>query len=149
MVRIWRSFSGPIVILRSFNTKCDGLEPHIAALADKYGIGNYFFLDTALPTLVKLSRAGIRKAAVRLSEYEPLDFAMRFAGLVDWVWVDCFTRLALDPRSYASIRKHFRICIVSPELQGHGRAAIGTYRELLRSMPPDAVCTDFPAEWSS
>ena len=62
-----------------FNTKCDGLEADILKLAKKHRVENYFFLDTALPTLVKLSSRGIRKAAVRFSEYEPLEFVMRFA----------------------------------------------------------------------
>ncbi len=130
-----------------FNTKCDGLEADILKLASSYSIEDFFFLDTALPTLVKLSRQGIAKAAVRFSEYEPLEFAMRFAGLVEWVWVDCFTQLPLDAKSYSTLKKHFKICIVSPELQGHGRSAIAGYRGMLQAMPPDAVCTDYPNSW--
>lgn len=132
-----------------FNTKSDGLETEILRLAGKHKVENYFFLDTALPTLVKLSRRGVRKAAVRFSEYEPIELALRFAGLVEWVWIDCFTRLPLDPGTYAALREHFRICIVSPELQGHGRSAIGDYRKCLYDMPPDAVCTDYPGDWST
>ena len=131
-----------------FNTKCDGLESEILRLAEKHNVTNYFFLDTALPTLVKLSGRGIRNAAVRFSEYEPLEFTMRFAGLVDWVWIDCFTHLPLDQQTYSALHSQFRICIVSPELQGHGRSKIAEFRQHLSAMPPDAVCTDFPSDWS-
>jgi hypothetical protein len=130
-----------------FNTKCDGLEAGILRLVHRYRISDYFFLDTTLPTLVSLTRQGIRHAAVRFSEYEPLELALRFAGLVDWVWVDCFNRIPLDPAAYAKLREHFKICLVSPELQLHGRGAIQEYRRLLRTIPPDAVCTDYPDDW--
>jgi hypothetical protein len=132
-----------------FNTKCDGLESDIIRLAEKHAIENYWFLDTALPSLVKLAKAGIRNAAVRYSEFEPIEATLSFAGLVDWVWVDCFTYLPLNPRVWEQLRRHFKICIVSPELQRHGRARIGAYRAQLRDMPVDGVCTDFPEDWGS
>lgn len=132
-----------------FNTKCDGLENEIISLAEKHGIQNYWFLDTALPTLVKLAKAGIRQTAVRFSEYEPLEATLRFAGLVEWVWVDCFSHLPLNLFVWEQLRRSFKICIVSPELQRHGRAKIAAYRSLLRDMPADGVCTDFPEDWAS
>jgi hypothetical protein len=132
-----------------FNTKCDGLESQIIRLAEKHAIQNYWFLDTALPTLVQLAKAGIRQTAVRFSEYEPLDAVLSFAGLVEWVWVDCFTRLPLNPDVWEQLRRNFKICIVSPELQRHGRAQIGVWRSHLSHMPVDGVCTDFPEDWAS
>lgn len=130
-----------------FNTKCDGLVQPVLALAKKYNIANFFFLDLANPTLINLARRGERRIAVRFSEFEPLEFALAFAGLVRWVWVDCFTRLPLDAASYRQLRAHFKICLVSPEMQGHGRAKIQAYRQQLSQMPVDAVCTDFCEDW--
>jgi hypothetical protein len=130
-----------------FNVKCDGLEDRILDLARRHGVKDYFFLDCANPTLVKLARRGEKKLAVRYSEFEPIESALAFAGLCEWVWVDCFTRLPLDPDSYARLKAHFKICLVSPELQGHGREAIAQYRQRLQDMPIDAVCTDFCADW--
>jgi hypothetical protein len=130
-----------------FNVKCDGLEGRVLELARTHGVKDYFFLDCANPTLVKLARRGEKKLAVRYSEFEPLEGALAFAGKVDWVWVDCFTRLPLNRDSYASLKKHFKICLVSPELQGQGRAAISDYRRQLEGMPVDAVCTDFTDDW--
>jgi hypothetical protein len=131
-----------------FNTKCDGLEDEILSLAGKHSISNFWFLDTALPTLVKLARRGVRQTAVRFSEYEPLDLAMQFAGMVEWVWVDCFTRLPLDEQTWNELHRHFRICLVSPELQRHGKDAIADYRRALRDFPIDGVCTDHPEDWT-
>lgn len=130
-----------------FNVKCDGLEGRLQALAARHGIENYFFLDVANPTLVGLVRRGERRVAVRFSEYEPIEFALAFAGHVDWCWVDCFTRLPLDPLTYARLKQHFRLCLVSPELQKHPRARIAAFREQLRPMPVDAVCTDYCEDW--
>lgn len=131
-----------------FNVKCDGLEDRILALAAQHHIEDFFFLDVANPTLVKLVRRGERRVAVRYSEYEPIEFALAFAGQADWVWVDCFTRLPLDAASYARLKAHFKLCLVSPEMQGHPRAAIAAYRAQLRGLPLDAVCTDLCEEWS-
>jgi hypothetical protein len=131
-----------------FNVKCDGLEDQVRGLAARHGIERYFFLDVANPTLVRLAQAGERRVAVRYSEFEPVEFALAFAGRVDWVWVDCFSHLPLDPATYARLKEHFKLCLVSPELQGHPRASIREYRDQLRGMPVDAVCTDFCEDWA-
>jgi hypothetical protein len=130
-----------------FNVKCDGLEGRILGLAAQYRVNDFFFLDVANPTLVNLARRGVRQAAVRYSEYEPLEFALAFAGKVDWVWIDCFTRLPVDRETHSRLRAHFKLCLVSPELQKHPRAMIGAFREQLRGMPLDAVCTDYCDDW--
>lgn len=131
-----------------FNVKCDGLESRIMDLAAKYNIANYFFLDLANPTLVNLVRRGVRQVAVRYSEFEPLEFALAFAGQAEWVWVDCFTYLPLNREIYRRLHQHFKICLVSPELQKHPRDWIQAFRRQLHDMPIDAVCTDFCNEWS-
>jgi hypothetical protein len=132
-----------------FNVKADGLESHIMQLADEMKISSYFFLDCANPTLVGLARKGFTKVAVRYSEYEPLEFALAFAEKVEWVWIDCFSTLPLDASSHEQLRRWFKICIVSPELQGHPRQRIGQFRQALQALPVDAVCTDYPEDWTS
>jgi hypothetical protein len=132
-----------------FNVKCDGLEGPILDLVDKYKINEYFFLDVANPTLVRLANNGIRKVAVRYSEFEPLESALVFAGKVEWVWVDCFTRLPINRESYGQLRNYFKICLVSPELQKHPRTMIPLFKEQLMETPIDAVCSDFCEDWIS
>ncbi len=131
-----------------FNVKADGLEPRIMQLAKEMGITSYFFLDCANPTLVKLAQSGFSRIAVRYSEYEPLEFALAFSGKAEWIWVDCFSVLPLNSSSYERLRRWFKICIVSPELQGHSRSRIGEFRQILQDLPVDAVCTDFPEDWT-
>jgi hypothetical protein len=130
-----------------FNVKCDGLEDEILRLVEKFSIRDYFFLDLANPTMVKLVNSGVRNLAVRYSEYEPVEFALAFSGKAEWVWVDCFTHLPLDQDVYRMLKESFKICLVSPELQRHGRDQIAHYRGLLREMPIDAVCTDYCDDW--
>jgi hypothetical protein len=130
-----------------FNVKCDGLEGRIMELAAQYGVQNYFFLDLANPTLVNLTRRGVRQVAVRYSEFEPLEFALAFAGKAAWVWVDCFTHLPLNLETYRRLREHFNICLVSPELQKHPREWIQLFRQQLQAMPIEAVCTDYGDDW--
>ncbi len=46
---------GPLVL----NTKEDMLETKVMSLLSDFGITNYFFIDTPLPTLVKQAQAGV------------------------------------------------------------------------------------------
>ena len=84
---------------------------------------------------------GERRIAVRFSECEPIEAVMAFAGHVEWAWIDCFTRMPLTPVVYEQLVKHFRLCIVSPELQGRPVEDITAYGRELAGYPFDAVCT--------
>ena len=132
-----------------YNVKCDGLELQVREAGLAAGVKDYFFLDCAAPTLVRLARGGEKNLAVRFSEYEPLEGALAFEGLASWAWVDCFSKLSLTRENYPRLKKAFKICLVSPELQGHGKEAIAQYRQQLKDLGAeiDAVCTDFLDAW--
>ena len=133
------------------NVKEEGLENRLIALMQAHGIDNYFFLDQSFPFLVKWARAGERRCAVRVSEFESVDSALTLAGKVDWVWVDCFTHFplsALDGRRLKDAG--FKLCMVSPELQGRNAdVEIPQLARLLaeRGIVADAVCTKRPDLW--
>jgi uncharacterized protein YktA (UPF0223 family) len=129
------------------NVKTEGIEKKIIEDLEKKNIDNYFLLDVSLPFLVKLSNDGFRKMAVRFSDYEPLEFTMKFAGKVDWVWVDCFHGLPLNESNYALLSQHFKICIVSPELHGKPVEEIAIFQQTLHNMKVQAVCTKQPLHW--
>jgi hypothetical protein len=129
------------------NTKEEGLEMRLIDLMSKLEISEYFFLDLSLPFLVKTIKNGCNKVAVRFSEYEPLEYVSKFEGLAEWVWVDCFTANVLSPESYAYLHKYFKICIVSPELQGHPIDWIADFRLAFENFKIDAVCTKIPESW--
>ena len=63
------------------------------------------------------------------------------------MWVDCFTKMPLDPSTYAALKKHFKLCAVSPELQGRPAETIADYARELAPYPMDAVCTKRPELW--
>lgn len=101
------------------NVKEEGLEARLIALMQTQGISDYFFLDQSFPFLVKWSKAGEHRCAVRVSEFESIDTALTLAGKVDWVWVDCFTRFPLNSDDAQQLKQAgFKLCLVSPELQG-------------------------------
>ena len=129
------------------NIKSEGIEEKVLNLVEKYNIKDYFFLDVSIPFMIKYIKKGWRKFAIRYSEFEPLELVRQFEGKVDWVWVDCFNELPLDESSYLYLKKHFKICIVSPELQSHPIDKISEYKEKLMSMDIDAVCTKRPDLW--
>ena len=129
------------------NTKAEGMEERLISLMEQHKIDNYFFLDLSLPYLIKYMNKGIRKIAVRFSEYEPIEFVMKFAGKTEWVWVDCFNHLPLNRENYQLLKANFKICLVSPELQGYNVSRIEEFKELTKDMEIDAVCTKRPDLW--
>jgi hypothetical protein len=133
------------------NVKEEGLEARLIALMHQHGITDYFFLDQSFPFLVKWSKAGERRCAVRVSEFESVESALTLAGKVDWVWVDCFTRFPLSGADAARLQQAgFRLCLVSPELQGRlADTEIPALQALLaeRGIVADAVCTKRADLW--
>lgn len=133
------------------NVKEEGLESRLISLMKKYEIDDYFFLDQSFPFLVKWAKAGEHRCAVRVSEFESIDTALSLAGIVDWIWVDCFTRFPLSHEDGQRLKKAgFKLCLVSPELQG--RDAEAEIPQLIRllgdlGIQADAVCTKRPDLW--
>lgn len=133
------------------NVKEEGLEARLIALMQSKGITDYFFLDQSFPFLVKWSKAGEHRCAVRVSEFESIETALTLAGKVDWVWVDCFTHFPLSEKGARRLKNAgFKLCLVSPELQGHDASVEIPQLELLlkqRNIVADAVCTKRPDLW--
>lgn len=139
-----KEYKHSLIIL---NVKTEGIEEEVLRLLKKYNVENYFFLDLSLPYLIKYMRKGEKNIAVRFSEYEPIEFVMSFKDKVEWVWVDCFTKLPLDDTSYNLLKKHFKLCLVSPELQGYSLDRIEEFKTQLANKSIDAVCTKKPELW--
>lgn len=134
---------GPIIL----NTKEDGLERRIIEMLGDAGLVNWFFLDTAFPTLVRYT-LGLRERrfAVRVSAYEPPSGADAFRGAAEWAWVDCFGGNPVPADWCADLRKDFRVCLVSPELQAPPtETALEQFRALAEHA--DAICTKQSEKW--
>ena len=133
------------------NVKEEGLEERLIKLMKSRGIEDYFFLDQSFPFLVKWSRAGERRCAVRVSEYESVETALTLAGKVEWVWVDCFTKFPLTGKDAHRLQQAgLKLCLVSPELQGRdAEREIPQLISLLaeQSIKAEAVCTKRPELW--
>lgn len=130
-----------------FNVKTEGIEERVRELAARSGIHDYFFLDCSVPAAMKLARAGETRLAVRYSEVEPIEAIRPWLGKAQWIWVDCFTRFPGDPAAFAELARDFRLCLVSPELQGHDEARTATLRAQLEGRTYHAVCTKLPSRW--
>lgn len=148
----WKSH-GPIIL----NIKTEGIEQECISLMNRFNLLNWFFLDLSMPYFVKYSNLASKKEisgfskknlAVRFSEHEPLEYALSFSNKSDWIWVDCFSHLPLNKDSYISIKQaNFKICLVSPELQGHSKENIKEFKSRMLKMEIEAVCTKFPELW--
>lgn len=135
------------------NVKEEGLEEKILYILEKNHISDFFFLDQSFPFLMKVSGAGEKRCAVRVSEFESISTVRALKHRVDWVWADCFTRFPLDEQEVHLLKEEgFKICCVSPELQG--REPVQGIQELKsffdqKNIALDAVCTKFPELWES
>lgn len=126
------------------NVKEEGLEGRLISCMRDHGIDDFFFLDQSFPFLVKTASMGERRCATRVSEFEAVGTALALAGKVDWVWVDCFSRFPINRAEWLRLTDAgFRLCLVSPELQGRvSEEEILAQRSLFAEwgVEPDAVC---------
>jgi hypothetical protein len=129
------------------NTKEEGLELRLIDLMKKHNIDDFFFLDLSIPFLIKTIKKGCKKVAVRYSEYEPIEYVKKFEGLAEWVWVDCFNKNILSEEVLDYLKLHFKICLVSPELQSHPIEWIEEFKFAYKNFDIDAVCTKQPGLW--
>lgn len=125
------------------NIKSERIEEQALKLLQKYNIKKYFFLDSTFPMIKLLSDAGERNIALRYSEFEGIDTLQLMRGKAKWVWADCFTKFPFTQESYQKIIElGYKICLVSPELEGHGED-IAAYKKIMlaNNFTVDAICT--------
>ena len=125
------------------NIKSERIEFKIKELLEKYKIENYFFLDSSFPMIVNLINHKETKIAIRYSEYEKEDTILNLAGKIDWIWIDCFSKIPGDSLIYKKFKKlGFKLCFVSPELHGQ-EFKIKEYKKYFvdNNIQIDAVCT--------
>ena len=125
------------------NIKSERIEHKVLELIKKYNIKDYFFLDSSFPMIFLLANSGEKNIALRFSELEGLDTILAMRGKVDWVWVDCFTKLPINKENFNILKQAgFKLCLVSPELQGRPED-IPIYKEYLEreEIIFDAICT--------
>ncbi len=135
------------------NVKEEGLEERLIKIMRDFEINNYFFLDQSFPFLVKYANKGHRKSAIRFSEFESIDTVFSLEGKIEWVWVDYFSHFPLKKEeSYLLREKGFKICLVSPELQGFKpEVEIEKLQNYIKNNDIyfDTVCTKYPLLWES
>jgi hypothetical protein len=125
------------------NIKSEGIETKVLKLIKQYNVKNYFFLDCSFPMINFLSSKGERNIAMRFSEFEGIDTISSMSKKVDWIWVDCFSRLPITAQNYKILKDHkYKLCLVSPELQDQDQK-LETYKNHLQKegIIFDAICT--------
>lgn len=125
------------------NIKCEGIEKKVISMLEEKGIQNFFLLDVGMPMIIRLAKEGERRFAVRISEFEAVETAECVKGMVEWIWLDCFSKLPLTQAVAEKLHSWgYKICLVSPELQGQ-MDKLDTYKEYLKSesISLDAICS--------
>ena len=145
----WLSFynHGTLIL----NVKENGLEEELLKTLQYFKKKNFFILDQSFPYLIDTIKNGEKRCAVRLSEYESINTVLSLKDKINWVWIDFFTKFPVDFEIYKILKKNnFKLCIVSPELQGHPNSKCLDLKNYLKSneMYFDAVCTKKIKFWA-
>ena len=123
------------------NIKEAGIEDEVLRMVRARGVPEHFLLDVEFPYIHRAARRGERAFALRYSEEESIETVLHYVGRADWVWIDTFTRLPLDPATVTAL-KPFRTCIVCPERWGRPHDIHAYRREMARlRFEVDAVMT--------
>ncbi len=125
------------------NIKSERIEYRVLELLKKYRIKNYFFLDSSFPMIYALTKKRVRNIAVRFSEIESLNTVLALKKKVQWVWVDCFTKVPLTQKDYRILKKNqFKLCLTSPDLLGREQD-IEKYKKYFQKekIVFDAICS--------
>ena len=135
-----------------FNIKEEGIELRVRDMAVEAGIKFFFLLDLSFPALIRMSRKGESRVAIRVSEYESINKALLLQSQIEWVWLDCFNGFPLVSEEVERINNSsLRVCVVSPELHGGSRSDNDVYQFKdnisLLNLRVDAVCTKLPKLW--
>jgi hypothetical protein len=126
------------------NIKEAGIETKVLSMVRERNLNSYFLLDVEFPFLYQASKNGEKKLAIRYSEEEPIQVVEAFKDKVDWVWIDTFTKLPLDPESVVKL-KGFKTCLVCPE-RWNRSFDISNYINKMKNLEfkLDAVMTALP-----
>lgn len=125
------------------NVKSERIELKILEMLPKYDVKSYFFLDSSFPMIWLLSNQGEKNIALRVSEVEGLDTPRNMAGKVEWIWVDCFSKIPIGKTEAEELKKlGYKLCLVSPELEGRD-GEIEKYKEQMQDwgIEFNAICT--------
>ncbi len=125
------------------NVKSERIELKMLEMLPKYDVKSYFFLDSSFPMIWTLSNQGEKNIALRVSEAEGLDTPRNMAGKVQWIWVDCFSRIPITNAEARELKElGYKLCFVSPELEGRDKD-IESYADYINKeqIAFDAVCT--------
>ena len=128
------------------NIKSERIEYKVLELLKKYKVKNYFFLDCSFLMIYQLNNQNEHNIAIRFSEFESIETIELVKNMVKWVWVDCFTDMPLNKDNYTRIKQlGLKICLVSPELQGHSLDKIEKFKQIIveNDLKIDAICTKY------
>lgn len=133
------------------NIKSSGIEPEVLRYLGEQQITEFFLLDCSPPMMKHLSDLGETRLAVRYSELEGIDTVLKWAGRAQWVWVDCFFSYILTQEIETLLHaKGFKICMVSPELQGRPNDIPILKKQIIENaIHVEAICTKsyFFGQW--
>jgi len=127
------------------NVKDSQLEEKIIQIMKPHHNIKWFFLDSQIPDIVRLSRLGYGNRFIpRLSQYERI--VPEFYELVnkEYVWLDTFGEV--DENILSMLPENSGYILVSPELHRKPEN-IKSMKEAAQVLTHYLVCTDFPNQW--
>ncbi|EAK0336705.1 hypothetical protein YO06_08830 [Campylobacter jejuni] len=143
------------------NIKESNLEELIIDIFDNHGNNDgggyeYYFLDSQIPDILRISKKIKGKFIIRVSDVETLNYKLIELTETKYLWVDYSQFANFDIKEYAkfinnlykSIDKKTEPIIVSPELYNLSYTVL--IQQICQVLPNGfSVCTKNPELWSS
>ncbi|HED5352273.1 hypothetical protein C3I17_07940 [Campylobacter jejuni] len=144
------------------NIKESNLEELIIDIFDNHGNNNdgggyeYYFLDSQIPDILRISKKNKGKFIIRVSDVETLNYKLIELTEPKYLWVDYSQFDDFDIKEYAkfinnlykSIDKKVEPIIVSPELYNLSFTVL--IQQICQVLPNGfSVCTKNPEFWAS
>lgn len=86
-------------------------------MAKKYNVKKYFLLDVEPYWIHHATEGGFKNIAIRYSENEPIEMALKYKNKANWLWIDIPTKLPLSQKIVKQM-KGYKTCLVCPERWG-------------------------------
>jgi hypothetical protein len=129
------------------NVKCEGIVDAVLECCHRSRLEDFFFLGLGLSDTVRLIARGERRIANYFSEFHHPEAPWSWAGRVNWLWMDVFSRYPGDDAHWSRLAETFRICVGSPELYGHPENERRARIESIAGRPFHAVCAKRTDPW--
>lgn len=151
LLKSWLSFYKHKMLI--LNIKASQCEERCINYMKVYGIKEYYFLDSQIPDIVRLTKEGYGKHfIIRRSQYESFNINL-YNNSSKYLWIDNFGDINYSLPFFDEELLYKELIYVSPELYKKNIHEVKLFKENLvnlynNDLKDIHICTDLESEWT-